>query len=311
MNFRHTTIWTLGALVAVVSVALAPNAFATGQDNGPTYTDDQDGDGMPDDSDPCPNNPDTTCSSQKCGTTTITGDGSTFAGDSCQYEYNGANPVRCPDGTYAPTSADCPTGGTGSDAGSGGGSDGGGGGSGAGGGREATPEPAAPPPLGTAQATVEGCAAAKPNYRSYMDMAKDAAHRKKLSIVVRSGPLPERVAGLLACYGEDNGQGRLEPSSITMTIDEAAISDAVARRRGTRKQTEYMHLFAEVLLHEYKHAYDCATGRFPSDPKDPRHFDLEIGAQRMASADYRELFGTTSPEHRDYNHAEHGNPDCI
>lgn len=98
---------------------------------------------------------------------------------------------------------------------------------------------------------------------------------------------------------------------MTMTIDEAAISDTVAERRGTSKQTEYMHLFAEVLLHEYKHAHDCAIGRFPSDPNHPRHSDLEFGARSVASQNYRKLFGTTSPEHRDHNHAEHGNPDCI
>ena len=74
MNFRNASIWTMGVLAAVVCVAFAPTVFATGPDNGPTYHD-TDGDGMTDDNDPCPNNPDPTCSRQMCGTTTITGDG--------------------------------------------------------------------------------------------------------------------------------------------------------------------------------------------------------------------------------------------
>ena len=265
---------------------------------------------MPDDSDPCPNNPDTTCSSQICGTTTITGDGSTFAGDSCQYEYNGANPVRCPDGTYAPTSADCPSRGTGSDAGSGGGGGGGGGGgSGGGGGQEATLEPAAPS-LGTAQATVEGCAAAKPGYTNIMDEAKKAAGRLSLQIAVQSGQVPGAL-GLMSCVGDENRDGKIRPTSITITIDEAAVSRVIADRRGTRKQTEYMHLFAEVLLHEYRHAYDCANEQYREEPTARELERLENNADNFASENYRELFGTTRPLHITYNHAEHGNPDCI
>ena len=300
----------LGVLTVAASVVFAPNVLATEPDNGPTYND-RDGDGLPDNSDPCPDNPATTCTSQKCGTTTITGDGSSFTGASCQYEYNGANPVQCPDGTYAPTSADCSTRGTGSDGtGGGGGSGGGNGGGGGGGSQEATPAPA-PPSLAAAQGNVEACAAAKPGYRNVMDMAKEEAGRRGLRIVVESGPLPGNTMGYLSCRGREAWDGRIDPSSITMTIDEANIRRAVASRRGTSRQTEYMHLFAELLLHEYQHALDCAIGRLPvrTDGRLPDYF--EFSAERAASRDYRELFGTTSPKHEDYNHTEHGSPDCI
>ena len=300
----------LGALALAASVAFAPNVLATEPDNGPTYND-RDGDGLPDNSDPCPDNAATTCTSQKCGTTTITGDGSSFTGASCQYEYNGANPVQCPDGTYAPTSADCSTRGTGSDGtGGGGGSGGGNGGGGGGGSQEATPAPA-PPSLAAAQGNVEACAAAKPDYESIIDEAEEAAKLRGLEIVVVSGPLPRNQLGYLACTGPRNMHGNIRPRLIQITIDEAKISRSVAARRGTSRQTEYMHLFAEVLLHEHKHAYDCAEERMPTRPTRKDYERLERNADNSARLNYRDLFGTWAPLHPLYNHAMHGNPDCI
>ena len=299
----------LGVLTVAASVVFAPNVLATEPDNGPTYND-RDGDGLPDNSDPCPDNPATTCTSQKCGTTTITGDGSSFTGASCQYEYNGANPVQCPDGTYAPTSADCSTRGTGSDGtGGGGGSGGGNGGGGGGGSQEATPAPA-PPSLAAAQGNVEACAAAKPGYRNVMDMAKEEAGRRGLRIVVESGPL-EGILGYTVCRGSVNWHGNIRPSSITVTIDETNIRRNVAELRGTRKQTEYMHLFAEVLLHEYQHAYDCVLEQWRAEPTEKDWEWLEITADGVARANYQELFGAKSPSHPFYNHAKDGDPDCI
>lgn len=115
----------------------------------------------------------------------------------------------------------------------------------------------------------------------------------------------------MSCLGKDNGRGRIRPTSITITVDEATISSTVAGRRGTKEQTEYMHVFAEVLLHEYRHAYDCAREQYPADPKDPYYDVLEHNAESFASENYRALFGTTSPLHAGYRHADHGNPDCI
>ena len=307
MNFRNASIWTMGVLAAVVCVAFAPTVFATGPDNGPTYHD-TDGDGMTDDNDPCPNNPDPTCSRQMCGTTTITGDGGRWTGSDCVYEYNGG--VPCPDGTYPLTHTGCSTRGTDSDSDTGSGR-GGGGSGGGGGGRDATPEPAAPA-LGTAQTTVEGCAAAKPGYSNIMDEAKAAAAalNPPLQIAVVSGQVAGGL-GLMSCLGKDNGRGRIRPTSITITVDEATISSTVAGRRGTKEQTEYMHVFAEVLLHEYRHAYDCAKEQYSVKPTDVEREILENNADSFASENYRALFGTTRPLHLGYNHDDHGNPDCI
>lgn len=261
MNFRNTPIWMLGALLAVASVAFAPNVFATGPDNGPTYHD-QDGDGMPDDSDPCPKNPDPTCSSQICTTTTITENGRSSTSEQCHYEYS----VQCPDGTYQPTYSDCgSTRGTDSDADTGGGG-GGGGGSGQNGGNSASngsPTPGVS--IDQDAEVVKDCAASAsrggpPDLFSQVSVL--AYQRMGNAVPVSYGSLAGGGPNALGYTAWGGG-------NISITLDPATIEAHADARPGGRS---YWHEFAEVLFHEYHHAYDmlnCNCGN-PHERFEPR-----------------------------------------
>ena len=65
------------------------------------------------------------------------------------------------------------------------------------------------------------------------------------------------------------------------------------------------------LGREHKHAYDCAEERMPTRPTRKDYERLELNADNSARMNYRDLFGTWAPQHPLYNHAMHGNPDCI
>ena len=49
----------------------------------------------------------------------------------------------------------------------------------------------------------------------------------------------------------------------------------------------------------------------PTRPTRKDYERLELNADNSARMNYRDLFGTWAPLHPLYNHAMHGNPDCI
>ena len=255
MNFRNALIWMLAALAVVASMAFAPNVLATGPDNGPNYYD-RDGDGKSDDSDECPDDPSPTCTREKCGTTTITGDGRRWTGEDCAREYNGAHGVQCPDGTYEPTYADCgSTRGTDSDSGTGGGRGGGGGSGGSGGSGQNGGNGAsnASPALGVNidqdAGVVKDCAAS-----ASRGGPPDLFSQVSALAYERMGNAVPLSYGSLAHHGPTTmGYTKREKGKVSITLDPVRIAENAINRPGDRSD---WHEFAEVLFHEYHHAYD-------------------------------------------------------
>ena len=179
------------------------------------------------------------------------------------------------------------------------------GGVGQNGGSRSSPRPS----VAAAKRKVEGCIAGKSG-RKVIDDVKEQAGRLDVPITVSSGGVSGGL-GLTRCIGLVGLRGNVVPNKISITMDEQSISKVVNERHGTRQQTEYTHLFATVLLHEYYHAKDCIEGERPIKPTKYQHEMAEGRAENSSNVDYQTFFGVRSPLDAAYDHGTDGDPECI
>ena len=280
----------LAALAAAASVALAPNVFATGPDNGPTYSD-RDGDGLPDNSDPCPDNSDPTCSGQDCGTATNTEKGRSWIGRTCRFEYTG---VWCTNGTRQRSHADCPPVRIGSNAGTGGGGGGSGGKGGGGGGSDQssgndeqdapdrTPTPG--DDVNADRNVVQQCAlelGAKSNV--FLQVADERVNVEYGDAQWTRHPSPGETI-----ITPVRGATQLQDGKPHIVLSYERI-----KRFAGRYGHSYWQEFADTLVHEYYHAFDmleCGCGdphralsKSPDDYEDYTDKRADPEAKALAS----------------------------
>ena len=280
---------------------------------------DDDGDGILNWEDPCPDDAAPGCQSQRriCVTSVDVQTGSMW--QSCSYHFDYGGYVQCSDGTQSVSYSTCnvpapvvPPSGSGT-----GGSSSGGSGSGSSGSSGTVTGNAAPSPFGNnpnsdAQ-TVANCVALRvnPGYETYFDKVGNVhaafavADRPTLNFVYGQVNDPQNqwiFADLEATYSTSTNK----LTSITITVDKTKLHNYVVALWGGPRQASHWALYAEALHHEAIHAYD-----YLGNPNNPQYRSSESATQARTHAEFPQVYGTLAPTDPAYTNQQHGSPACL